>query len=74
MPRTKSEKGPRENRVGFVCDDREREMLEQMANDDGRTVSDWLRRMIRTSHASKFGPEPLPEPAKKETKRTAPKP
>jgi Ribbon-helix-helix protein, copG family len=67
-------KNPKEQRIGFACDETDRRMLERLADDDGRSSSDVIRRLIRAAHTAKFGPEPPPAPTKKEKKRTARKP
>lgn len=74
MARTTASK--KENKVTFVCDDRELAMVRELAAADDRAVSDWLRRAVRQAHAARFGeqPEPARKAGQKGAKRTARKP
>ena len=47
-------------RLSIMCTGAERDMLEDLAREDGSTASEVVRRFIRTRHAHLFG-RPLPK-------------
>lgn len=46
---------PRTHKFTLLLNDEEKAMLEQVAAEDQRTASDWIRVQFRKVHAERFG-------------------
>lgn len=49
----------RDKRINFQASEAEQEMLRQLAEREGVSMSDYVRQLIRRAHAATFGEQPI---------------